>query len=44
MQCIPIKKPGNKQAEEKFKEAAEAYEVLATDKKEKSMTITATPV
>jgi molecular chaperone DnaJ len=36
MQFHPDRNPGDKQAEEKFKEAAEAYEILSdTDKKAK---------
>ncbi|MGA2554599.1 MAG: DnaJ domain-containing protein, partial [Smithella sp.] len=36
MQCHPDKNPGDKKSEERFKEAAEAYEVLS-DKQKKEI-------
>lgn len=38
MQFHPDRNPGDKESEEKFKEAAEAYDVL-TDKEKKIVTI-----
>ena len=37
MQHHPDKNPNDKAAEEKFKEAAEAYEVLSNDEKKLNM-------
>ena len=31
LQCHPDRNPGDKEAEEKFKEAAEAYDVLSNE-------------
>ena len=38
----PDKNPDNKEAEAKFKEAAEAYEVLSNSEKDKDMTSSGT--